>query len=157
MGYRAVSPSIKPFFKIESNEKGPYSNWSERHIAFAAGHGTFSLNDGFITEKGIAHRCGSVVTDLELPASLRTAEEAYANCLYYYDGSCRACMERCPAGAVTERGHDKKICSAYLDSLGYNPRQGYEDSSSVWGCGFCQTKVPCEHGIPAKILKSRAG
>jgi len=38
--------------------------------AYAAGHGTFSLSDGFITERGIAHRCGSVVTDLPLPVLL---------------------------------------------------------------------------------------
>ena len=73
MGYLAVAPCTRPYLKLETNEKGPYSNWSERHIAYAAGHGTFSLSDGFITERGIAQRCGSVVTDLVLPASQRTA------------------------------------------------------------------------------------
>ncbi len=90
MGYLAVAPMLQPYFKTYTNERGPYSNWSERHIAYVAGHGTFSLSDGFITERGIAHRCGSVVTDLVLPASPRTAENHYSNCLFYVDGSCNA-------------------------------------------------------------------
>ncbi|GAH49657.1 unnamed protein product, partial [marine sediment metagenome] len=61
MGYLAVAPMSQPYFEIYRNEKGLYSNWSERHIAYAAGQGTFSLSDGLITECGIAHRCGSVV------------------------------------------------------------------------------------------------
>ena len=105
MGYLAVAPSLQPYFKVYTNEKGPYSNWSERHIAYVTGHGTFSLSDGFITERGIAHRCGSVVTDLMLPASPRTAKSPYSNCLFYVGINCRACINRCPAGAITEKGH----------------------------------------------------
>ena len=40
------------------------SNWSERHIAYAAGLGTFGLCDGLITPLGKAMRCGSVVARL---------------------------------------------------------------------------------------------
>ncbi|MBI4283783.1 MAG: epoxyqueuosine reductase [Chloroflexi bacterium] len=158
MGYLAVAPASQPYFKTERNEKGPYSNWSERHIAYAAGHGTFSLSDGFITESGIAHRCGSVVTDLTLTASPRTAATPYSNCLFYVDGSCSACIIRCPAGAITEQGHDKLKCQAYLRSIGYSPavlKDGYDNDVSVAGCGLCQTKVPCEYRIPAKIGKRK--
>lgn len=52
MGYLAAAPVMQPYFKTGTNEKGRYSNWSERHIAYAAGQGTFSLSDGFITERG---------------------------------------------------------------------------------------------------------
>ena len=73
MGYKAARAGLPGgIFKMFRNEKGMYSNWSERHIAYAAGLGTFSLSDGFITERGIAHRCGSAVVGLELPASPRT-------------------------------------------------------------------------------------
>ncbi len=161
MGYLAVVPILQPYFKTYRNEKGPYSNWSERHIAYAAGHGTFSLSDGFITERGIAHRCGSVVTDLVLPASPRIAKDHYSNCLFYVDGSCQACIARCPAGAITEEGHDKIKCQAYLrDSIGYSAaalKDGYDNDKSVAGCGLCQTKVPCEYRIPAKIGKKKTG
>ncbi len=158
MGYLAVAPMVQPYFKMETDEKGPYSNWSERHIAYAAGHGTFSLSDGFITERGIAHRCSSVVTDLELPTSPRTAENPYSNCLFYVDGSCGVCIKRCPAKAITAEGHDKKKCQAYLRGIGYSPAElkgGYDNDKSVAGCGLCQVKVPCEYRVPARIQKMR--
>ena len=155
MGYLAVAPPNQSCFMISRNEKGPYSNWSERHIAYAAGQGTFSLSDGFITERGIAHRCGSVVTDLVLPPSPRTAEGPYSNCLFYADdGSCTACIVRCPGEAITEQGHDKIKCPDYMATLGYRAgAKDYDDAITVAGCGLCQTKVPCEYSIPAKIKK----
>ena len=58
LGYLAVAPALPPYFNEYMNEKGLYSNWSERHMAYAAGHGTFSLSDGLITEHGIAMKCG---------------------------------------------------------------------------------------------------
>jgi len=146
MKYLAAAPMLQPYFKIERNQNGHYSNWSERHIAYAAGLGTFSLSDGFITEHGIAHRCGSVVTDAVLPASPRTAATPYSNCLYYVDGSCKDCIRRCPAGAITENGHDKVKCSAYIrNELGYLLNE-YDVGTT--GCGLCQTKVPCEFRNP---------
>src|SRR4030042_75837 len=99
-GYLATAPMIGPYFKMYSNEKGPYSNWSERHIAYAAGHGTFSLSDGLITERGVAHRCGSVVTNMVVPASHRSAKSPYSNCLFYLGIDCKGCIKRCPAGAT---------------------------------------------------------
>ncbi|MFC1989919.1 epoxyqueuosine reductase [Chloroflexota bacterium] len=158
MDYLAAAPMLQPYFKTDTNEKGAYSNWSERHIAYAAGLGTFSLSDGFITERGIAHRCGSVVTSLALPASPRTAKNPYSNCLFYVDVSCKACIARCPADAITEEGHNKIKCREHLRSIGYSAavlRDGYNDDKSVAGCGLCQTKVPCEDRNPTKKLKKK--
>jgi len=155
-GFLAAAPALPPFIKMFNNEKGMYSNWSERHIAYAAGLGTFSLSDGFITERGIAHRCGSVVTSLELSSSPRTAKGPYTNCLFYVNEKCGICIERCPAGAITEKGHDKARCGQYLRDIGYNPeqlRKGYDLEKSVAGCGLCQTKVPCEAVNPVRKLK----
>ncbi len=160
MGYLAAAPSLQRYFKMLNNEKGPYSNWSERHVAYAAGQGTFGLSDGLITERGIAHRCGSVVTDLVIPPSARTAAGPYANCLFYAGVNCRACINRCPAKAITEAGHDKNKCQRYLASLGYSPtalKGGYDNATSVAGCGLCQTKVPCEATNPTRQLKKRPG
>ncbi|MFQ6122662.1 MAG: epoxyqueuosine reductase [Dehalococcoidales bacterium] len=155
IGYLAVAPVVEPYFKRMTNEKGNYSNWSERHIAYAAGLGTFSLSDGFITECGIAHRCGSVVTNLVLPARPRIAKNPYSNCLFYVNRKCRACIARCPAGAITESGHDKLRCKEYMDSeIGYL-REEY--NVRVTGCGLCQTKVPCEFRNPAKKLSKKTG
>jgi len=156
MGYPAAAPALPGVIKVFRNEKGMYSSWSERHIAYAAGLGTFSLSDGFITERGIAHRCGSVVTSLELPASPRTAAGPYAKCLAYAGEKCVACIKRCPSGAITEKGHDKNKCREYLSSIGYTPQQiksGYDVKTTVLGCGLCQTKVPCEDKNPVRKLK----
>ncbi len=158
MRYLAVAPGLQPYFKIYANEKGPYSNWSERHIAYAAGHGTFSLSDGLITECGIAHRCGNVVTSLVLPVSRRIAKSPYSNCLFYVGVKCKACINRCPVGAITEKGHDKNKCQQHLRDIGYSAealKGGYDNDRSVAGCGLCQTEVPCEFQNPTKKLKKK--
>lgn len=153
MGYLAAAPASQPYFKMESNEKGRYSNWSERHIAYAAGLGTFSLSDGFITEAGIAHRCGSVVTSLALPPSPRTAKSPYDNCLFYANARCNACIGRCPAQAITEHGHDKIKCQQYQrEELGYLLDKYHVGNM---GCGLCQTKVPCESHNPTRRLNHK--
>ncbi len=158
MGYLAAAPMSQPYFKIdydETSKRGYFSNWSERHIAYAAGLGTFSLSDGFITERGIAHRCGSVVTNLALPTSPRTTDSPYSNCLFYANNTCNKCIARCPAGAITEEGHSKQTCSEYMESIGYvRGMTEYDDNVSVVGCGLCQTKVPCEFKNPTKKLKA---
>jgi len=152
LGYRALAPELSESFKTMNLVNGLSSTWSQRHIAYAAGLGTFSLSDGFITPKGIAIRAGSVVCDAMLSPSPRTYRNHRDNCLFYRGGSCRRCIERCPAGAITEQGHDKNRCREFLfneqrvilKELGRE--KGY--TGSYLGCGLCQTKVPCEGRIP---------
>jgi len=158
MGYRALAPELADFYKIFFSEAGiRVSNWSQRHIAYAAGLGTFSLNDGFITPRGIAIRCGSVVTDIALMPTPRVYANHLDNCLFYRDRSCRRCIERCPVGAISEQGHDKKKCRDFLmkgqgvilEELGRG--EGY--IGTYLGCGLCQTDVPCEFSIPPSSSK----
>jgi len=156
-GFHAVAPEIGKSFVFKQTSQGIISNWSQRHVAYAAGLGTFSLNDGFITARGMAIRCGSVVTDMELPANPRTYKNHLANCLFYRSGSCGRCIQRCPAGALTEKGHDKVKCQEYVFNT---TKQKLRQSGSFEGfigyypaCGMCQTKVPCESMIPPDIPK----
>ena len=151
LGYHAVAPDISPFFERKNLPNGPASNWSLRHVAYAAGLGTFSLNDALITPKGIAVRLGSVVTNAKLQPSPRPYAHFRANCLFYRNGSCGKCMSRCPAGAITDSGHDKIKCREYLygrqvELIKEMGREGYIGAYS--GCGLCQTGTPCESGIP---------
>ena len=148
-GHRAVAPDLAAFFKVTEGPDGSRrSNWSHRHAAYAAGLGTFSLNDAFITPRGIAMRCNSVVTDLKLPPSPRPYANHVANCPFMANGSCGVCIKRCVSGAITAKGHDKAKCyrtlnvgqAAWLKKPGYIGRYA--------GCGLCQTKVPCEDRIP---------
>jgi ferredoxin len=160
LGYRAVAPELADFFKLKNLPSGYASNWSQRHIAYAAGLGTFSLNDGFITPRGMAMRCGSVVTDARITPSPRVYKDHLANCLFYSNGSCRRCAERCPAGAISEQGHDKNKCLEFLFTKQKEilKEMGREEGyiGRYLGCGLCQTKVPCEARIPPKTRnKSR--
>ncbi len=154
-GYRAVAPSNSPQFTPfrKGRKAGLASNWSERHVAYACGLGTFGLSDGFITPKGKAVRIGTVVTDLALSASKKPYANHYANCLHYSGGTCRACALRCPAGAITEGGHDKEKCREYQDKVIF-PVKNPEYGVAIAGCGLCQTKVPCESAIPVKGPRS---
>ena len=151
LGYHAVAPDLMPFFERKILPNGMASNWSLRHVAYAAGLGTFSLNDALITPKGIAVRLGSVVTSAALQPSPRPYATFRANCLFFRDGSCGKCASRCPAGAITKSGHDKIKCREFLygrqiELVREMGRQGYVGAYN--GCGLCQTGTPCESGIP---------
>ncbi|MEE8373269.1 MAG: 4Fe-4S double cluster binding domain-containing protein [Dehalococcoidia bacterium] len=153
MGHRAVAPELSPFFEMRELPNGLASTWSQRHVAYAAGLGTFGLSDGFITPRGLAIRCGSVVTDLELTPSPRPYAHHQANCRFYADGSCGRCIQRCPGGAISEAGHDKKRCLTVLIVEQKPWRDGAHGEGYIGtyaGCGLCQTGVPCEHRIPSR-------
>ncbi len=148
-GHKTVIPQYSPLWReLGDSPVGVASTWSERHAAYAAGLGTFSLNDGLITEKGIAHRLGSVVTDLLLTPTPRTAPDHRSNCLYYRKpGACGVCIKRCPVGALTPDGHDKRICREHV--YGTIPAAvASEYNVTATGCGLCQTAVPCEFRAP---------
>lgn len=148
LGHQGIAPQLLPGFQVHADPRvGLASIWSERHAAYAAGLGSFGLSDGFITPAGIAHRCGSVVTDLSLSPTRRSLPDHRYNCLFYRDGSCGACIGRCPTGAISREGHDKSKCRDYV--YGEAPRAvGERYGVPHVGCGLCQTKVPCEWRVP---------
>ena len=147
-GHLAVAPTLAPSFKTEKSERYIFaSTWSERHAAYAAGLGTFGLCDGLITAKGKAMRCGSVVARVRVPATPRPYKDHHAYCLYYTTGACGMCAKRCPGGAVTTKsGHDKQACMKQLVVTSQYAEKQY--GLKGYGCGFCQTGVPCESRIP---------
>lgn len=148
VGIAAVAPALLPGFAYRMSERfWLASNWSERHVAFVSGLGTFGLSDGLITPVGKAMRCGSVVARVDLPPTPRRYSSHQAWCLYYARGTCRACARRCPADAISEAGHDKQKCHAYLrevTAVHAKAALGVE----VTPCGLCQVKIPCEREIP---------
>ena len=147
-GYNAVAPQYSPLWQEFSDTPvGIASRWSERHAAYAAGLGTFSLSDGFISSCGIAHRCGSVITDLTLKSTHRTAPDHRHNCLYHRNGSCGACITRCPVGAISRSGHDKQRCRELVYGTAPEKLSGQYGVAQT-GCGLCQTRVPCEAMVP---------
>ena len=146
-GYEAVIPCDCPEFwsvgRAGSNPRAwdPSASftsvWSERHVAYVCGLGTFGLSRGLITEKGQCGRFGSLVTTAPLPATPRPCTG-----LYDYCTRCGACAARCPAGAISlAEGKAHPPCAAYLAVTGrrFPPR---------YGCGKCQVGVPCMSRIP---------
>lgn len=144
-GYNSLVPSLDKRFwaQTECKQDSPQpevsftSTWSERHAAFVCGLGTFGLSKGLITAKGMAGRIGSVVTELYLPPDQRKYESINEYC-----SMCGTCVKRCPVNAISiEAGKNHSICSAFVDKTNekYRPR---------YGCGKCQTGVPCESRIP---------
>lgn len=147
-GLHAIAPQLHSSWReIPDNPSRIASTWSERHAAYAAGLGTFSLNDALITPSGIAHRVGSVITDLALAPSQRTYPDHTFNCLWHRNGTCGACIVRCPVGAISREGHDKQICREYVYRV-VPEAVGEKYQVTTTGCGLCQTSVPCESRIP---------
>lgn len=147
LGYKSIIPSYDDRFWAKKNSKkeGQHkelaftSNWSERHVAYTCGLGTFGLSKGLITKKGVAGRFGSLVTELELSPSEREYSEIYEYC-----SMCGKCAENCPANAISiENGKDHEKCSKYLLIVAKKTHPRY-------GCGKCQVNVPCQNRIPKK-------
>jgi epoxyqueuosine reductase len=148
-GYFVAAPEMEEgLFRMLLDEKvGWASTWSQRHVAFAADLGTFGLSDGLITRAGKAHRVGSVIVDQPLESPQRT-DDIHRDCLFYRDGGCKKCIERCPADAIGEQGHDKQACAAFVLSQTGFIKESY--GIDIYGCGLCQTGVSCERRIPAR-------
>ena len=136
-GYGVCIPAADPRFAVDISIFS--SNWSERHAAFAAGLGTFGKSRGLITEKGMAGRFGSLIITEKIEADVRPYTDAYEYCI-----GCGACARRCPVSAIPDNGiKDQLICAPFVDNskIEFAPR---------YGCGLCQTAVPCESGIPRR-------
>lgn len=137
-GYKAVAPVLDERFTQYGRPQFT-SNWSERHAAFACGLGTFSLSKGLITEKGVAGRFGSFITDAPLPVDVRPYTDYEEYCTH-----CGLCIHHCPSGAITPEGKSKGDCASFVGKvLNFYEKKRY-------GCGKCQVDVPCESGIPGR-------
>lgn len=132
MGYRAAVP--QDILMIPGILK---SNWSQRHIAYLAGLGTFGLNNMLITEEGCCGRFFSVVADIPvIPDHPRELEA----CLYKRDGSCCLCTRACPTGALRIENFDREACQQMCDE-----NQAFSGSDC---CGKCLVGLPCSTRTP---------
>ena len=138
-GFKSLIPTHDQRYKTGNAEIKNTSNWSERHIAYACGLGTFGLSKGIITKKGMSGRLGSILTELDLPKDNRAYKDIREHC-----AMCGLCIDRCPVRAISmEDGKNASSCSDFLGKVleKYKPR---------YGCGKCQVNVPCESEIPMK-------
>ena len=156
-GYSAISGKLSEAYTLVA-KKDFYSTWSENHVAFAAGLGTFGLHEGLITDLGSNIRLASVITNAPLKVTPRKSDEPYANCLYFAKATCRECAKNCPANAITEKGYDKIKCNKYRNKVArdmvprlkpilkaYNRRINWKIKAQNYpvGCELCQFGVEC--------------
>ena len=140
--YQAVlTPATHNFDEVKL-----VSRWSHKHLGYIAGLGRFGVNAQFITPSGCTGRLGSLVTDAGIEDSpLIKAKEL---CLHKNGQKCLACVKRCPVGAVSESGIDRRLCCQRLRSNLDKTEElaGLESTTHV--CGKCQVLLPCSLKIP---------
>jgi epoxyqueuosine reductase len=152
VGHAAVAPMLAPNWTIVNSQRFSYaSSWSERHAAHAAGLGTFGLCDGLITARGKAMRAGSVVARISIAPTPRPYSDHRAYCLFFAEGTCGKCIDRCPVQAITATGHDKEACRRHLARSREHVEKTYKFEG--YGCGLCQVGVPCEDCIPVRSAR----
>ena len=148
LGHVAVAPAQLSPRPVESVPVPVLSSrWSQRHVGFVAGLGTFGISGGLITRRGVAHRMGSVVTDAELaPMSRPYGDDPFAWCLKASRGTCGACIARCPVLSVGESVYlrDRMACANHRETIRSHARERFGRQTGHFGCGLCQTRVPCE-------------
>jgi hypothetical protein len=153
LGHSAVAPFFSPLFRddpktMAENCRKTVCNWSERHVAEACGLGTFGLNGMIITPKGVAVNLFSVVCDVAITPT-PTPDRQY--CLYYRDGSCGKCMERCQNSAISLQGRNPRKCHEYAAIKLPEILKKNGELKKIIGiptCGLCTMGVPCSERIP---------
>ncbi len=125
------------------------SNWSHRHFAYAAGIGTFGINNMLITKSGGCGRYSSLVTNLNIEHGSPMTEEL---CLYKRNKSCGICVKHCPNKALTLEGYEREKCNEILQKnaqlyknfgSSYSDEKGKPNSIGSEVCGKCAVNIPC--------------
>lgn len=129
IGFRAAAPNAS------FDPQRLLSRWSQRHVAYLAGLGSFGLNNMLIGPSGCGGRYFSIVTDMPLPADPRAPQR----CLYKQNGTCALCARRCPANALLETHFDRARCYAQC-----HINQQRTPGAEV--CGKCVVGLPCTGG-----------
>lgn len=133
LGHRAAVP-----FNAGFDPGTLTSRWSQRHVAWVCGHGTFGLNNMLIGEKGCCGRYFSIVTNLPINPDRIVTDEL---CLHKRTGTCKVCVRRCPGGALTETAFDRQRCYGVC-------RKNEEQYHGAEVCGKCVVGLPCSFRRP---------
>ncbi len=139
-GYQAAVPSQEG----THDNKHLRCNWSQSHIAYAAGLGTFGANGLLITDSGVCGVFHSLVTSLPVEPDKPLLQE---RCLYKKAKACGLCFNRCPQQSLSrETCHpfDRNSCVERLNA--------YRKLEGTAACGTCTVALPCSHRNPVRSL-----
>ncbi len=117
----------------------------EKPIAAKAGLGWVGKNTLILNEQaGSYFFLGEIFTDIPLPVTEQPVKE---QC-----GSCRACMTKCPTGAIVgPKELDARQCISYLtiEHKGEIPRNLRKMMGNrIFGCDDCQIVCPWNRFVP---------
>lgn len=137
-GVRAAAEAPTYMF----DKKTLRARWSHKSIAYMTGIGSFGLHRMLITDAGCAGRFGSIVLDADIGIP---AEPRRERCLYFHNGTCALCVERCPVAAVrTDGSFDRGRCHERLLEVDAH----FPDLPLVDACGKCAVGLPCSMTNP---------
>jgi len=142
-GVRAVCPPFAPGYWASLGIDRPHgSAWSERHVGWACGLGTFGLQGAFITDEGVCLRLMSFVVAAPFTAYGEPDPNPFGGCLQAQGAACGICADRCPSGGVTRQGRNIAACRATVGA-----RNGAHAKTALhidaYACGLCMTATPC--------------
>ncbi len=142
-GVRAVCPPFATSYWESMGIDRPHgSAWSERHVGWACGLGTFGLQGAFITDEGVCLRLMSFVVAAPFTAYGEPDPDPFGGCLQAHGETCGICADRCPSGGVTRQGRNIAACRATVGA-----RNGAHARTALhidaYACGLCMTATPC--------------
>ena len=180
-GVRAINPAMG--FPMEMSEF-PAKIWvvSHKPVAVQAGLGKIGIHRNVIHPRfGNFILLGTIVTDLDLPASMRGKPLDYNPCL-----ECKLCVSACPVGAIKPDGaFDFGACyvhnyrefmsgfTAWIEEVAesnsardYRRRVPDDDSASMWQslsfganykAAYCMAVCPAGEDVIGPFVANRKG
>lgn len=123
----------------------------ERELAHLAGLGWFGKNTMLINSKrGSWFLLGFLITTLTIEVS----KPSEGGC-----GTCRACIDACPTGAIVHQNGrwqvDSRKCISYLTIENREPDLTENTQGWVFGCDVCQEVCPFNHPRPNQPLRAQ--